>query len=108
MTGFVGSIAAAVLRSYLLGQTRMVWSPGGLQKAGKSTERVGRCACSGWKSLVGKSHSPPYPVHRGPGQGRQTDQEQVVAGHAVRGGVQAGTGAVKPIHPPEGGHQRVR
>jgi hypothetical protein len=42
---------------------------------------------------AGRSLRRSHPVHRRPGQGRQTDPEQVVPGDALRGGVQAGFGA---------------
>jgi hypothetical protein len=35
------------------------WLPGGPRKDGKSTELAERYACSGWRSLIGKTRSPP-------------------------------------------------
>jgi hypothetical protein len=49
-----------------------------------------------------------HSVHRRPGQGRQTDPEQVVSGAAVRGDVQAGFRAAGPVHSGQGRHQRLR
>jgi hypothetical protein len=48
-----------------------------------------------------------HPVHRRPGQGRQTHSKQVVLRHAIRGRLQAGFGAPRSVHQAEGRHQRL-
>ena len=48
-----------------------------------------------------------HPVHRRPGQGRQTNAEQVVARHALRSSLQAGFRAAGSIRQTQGRHQRL-
>jgi hypothetical protein len=58
-------------------------------------------------SLSGAAAIPFAAVIRCTGQGRQTNSEQVVAGHALLGGVQAGLRAAGSFHQVQGRHQRL-
>jgi hypothetical protein len=71
---------------------------GGLPRAGKPNGRAGRCACSSWQYLTGKTRSlrsfvaPPI-------RSRPTNEP------GASGGVQAAFGFTRPVHPAQGQHQ---
>jgi hypothetical protein len=70
----------------------------------RSTELAGLYGYNGWKCLIGGPVRRHPSVHRRPGQGRQTNAEQVVAADALHSRVQVGIRATGQIHSPEGRH----
>jgi hypothetical protein len=91
------SIERAVLHIFISSMRYPGGFPGGHQDVPST-----RCHQDG--CMEARAFVSPRPT----GQGRQANSKQVVAGHEVRGGVQAGFPAARSVHSSKGRHQRLR